>query len=280
MKARESIQKIFILLILAVLIVFFFFPFAILLINAFKSNSQIANSPLSLPTAINFNHFKISMDMMHYYGSFLNSSIITIVSLVIILLFSSMAAHYFVRNNTKYSKFWFVIMIASMIIPFQAIMIPLVCIYGQKLGFIHSIPRLTLIFMYIGFGVPLAVFIYHGVIKSIPAELEEAAKIDGCNQLQIFFKIVLPLLVPTSVTIGILDVLWIWNDYLLPVVILQSAGPDKLTLPLAINVFQGTYTDDYEKFLPAVLLVILPVLIIYIFVQRYIIEGVTQGSIK
>lgn len=171
-------------------------------------------------------------------------------------------------------------MVSAMIIPFQAIMIPLVSIYGQKLGWIQSSPVLTLMFMYIGFGASLAVFIYHGFIKSVPLELEEAALMDGCNPRQTFFKIVWPILTPTSATIGILNVLWIWNDFLLPVIILQNAGKENLTLPLAIQVFNGTYSADYEKFLPAVLMVILPVLIIYLFVQRLIIQGITQGAVK
>jgi len=280
MNIKKTVQKSFILIVLAVLLMLFVFPFIILLINAFKTNAQIINSPISLPTTISFNNFKTAMDIMSYYNSFINSLFITVASVTVIILFSSMTAHYFVRNNTKYSKFFFLLMVASMIIPFQSIMIPLVSIYGQKLGWIQSVPRQTLIFMYIGFGAPLAVFMYHGFIKSIPLELEEAAKIDGCNQLQTFFKIVFPMLVPTSVTIGILDILWIWNDYLLPSLILQNAGSENYTLPLAIRVFQGSFSSDYEKFLPAVLLVVLPVLIIYIFVQRYIIQGVTQGSIK
>jgi raffinose/stachyose/melibiose transport system permease protein len=280
MKTRKIIQKTLAFVILAVLLLLFLLPFIILLMNAFKTNAQIIASPISLPTSISFNNFKVAMEVMNYYGSFINSLFITLASVAVIILFSSMTAHYFVRNNTKYSKFFFMLMVASMIIPFQSIMIPLVSIYGMKLGWIQFMPQQTLIFMYIGFGAPLAVFMYHGFIKSIPLELEEAAKIDGCNQLQTFFKIVFPMMVPISVTIGILDVLWIWNDYLLPNLILQNAGSDKYTLPLAIRVFQGTFSSDYEKFLPAVLLVVLPILIIYIFVQRYIIQGVTQGSIK
>lgn len=280
MNIKKVVQKSLVTVILAALLMLFIFPFIILLVNAFKTNAQIINSPISLPTLISFSNFKNAMDIMNYYSSFINSFFITVVSVLIIILFSAMTAHYFVRNITKYSRFFFLLMVASMIIPFQSLMIPLVSIYGQKLGWIQSFPRQTLIFMYIGFGSPLAVFMYHGFIKSIPLELEEAAKIDGCNQLQIFFKIAFPMLVPTSVTIGILDILWIWNDYLLPSLILQNSGSDNYTLPLAIKVFQGSFSSDYEKFLPAVLLVVLPVLIIYIFAQRYIIQGVTQGSLK
>ena len=220
------------------------------------------------------------MDQMNYWSAFSNSALITFISLSIILICSAMTAHYFVRNKTKMNTMWFLMMVASMIIPFQSIMIPLVSIYGAELGWIQSQPKLTLMFMYIGFGSSLAVFVYHGFIKSIPLELEEAAQIDGCNSMQTFFKIVLPILVPTAVTIGILHVLWIWNDFLLPVLILQNAGSENYTLPLAIQVFKGTYSSDYERYLPAVVMVVLPIMIVYLFAQRFIIQGVTQGSVK
>lgn len=258
----------------------FLFPFALIIMNAFKSNAEIIDSPLALPTAFSLTNFGIAMKAMNYFECFINSLGITIISLIIIMLFSAMSAHFFVRNDTKSSKFWFFLMVASMIIPFQSIMIPLVSVYGQQLGWIQANPRLTLIVMYIGFGTPLAVFIYHGFIKSVPKELEEAASIDGCNRWQIFFRIVMPILVPISVTLGILNVLWIWNDFLLPVLILQNAGPKNLTLPIAIQMFKGTYTSDYEKFLPAFIMVILPILVVYLFAQKFIIQGVTQGAIK
>lgn len=280
MKMRKLLRQTLTYFILTVGLIVFIFPFILLLFNAFKTNAQIIDSPISLPTSITWANFKTAFMEMNYLGSFKNSILITTVSVAAILLFSSMTAHYFVRNKTRGNQLSFFVMVAAMIIPFQAIMIPLVSIYGQKLGWISAYPTLTLIFMYIGFGSSLAVFIYHGFIKSIPQELEEAARIDGCSNRQTFFKIVIPILKPTSVTIGILNVLWIWNDFLLPVLILQNAGKDKLTLPLAVQVFNGTYSSDYEKFLPAVVMIILPILILYLFAQRFIIEGVTQGSVK
>ncbi|CAH0118076.1 MULTISPECIES: carbohydrate ABC transporter permease [unclassified Paenibacillus] len=280
MKTSLYLRQTITYFVLLIALALFVFPFLLLLFNSFKTNAQIIESPISLPTSIMFDNFTIAYHEMNYLGSFMNSLLITCVSVAAILLFSSMTAHYFVRNRTKTNQLLFFTMIAAMIIPFQAIMIPLVSIYGQKLGWISAQPQLTLIFMYIGFGSSLAVFIYHGFIKSVPAELEEAARIDGCNLRQTFFKVVVPILKPTSVTIGILHVLWIWNDFLLPVLILQNAGKDKLTLPLAVQVFNGTYSSDYEKFLPAVVMIILPILILYLFAQRFIIQGVTQGSIK
>lgn len=274
------IRKIPVYIVLLVVMIGFLFPLAILLINVFKSNAEVANSPIALPDSINLEKFGTVINDMHYFNCLLNTLIISAISLVFIILLSSMTAYYFVRNNTKTNKFLFFLMVASMIIPFQTVMIPLVSIYGKALGWIQAQPILTLIFMYIGFGGPLAVFIYHGSIKSIPRELDEAAKVDGCNQIQIFFRIILQILKPTTITIGILDFLWIWNDYLLPVLILQNAGPKNMTLTISIRFFRGDYTIDYERFLPAVLLVIIIPLLVYIFTQRYIIKGITEGSIK
>ncbi|GIP51180.1 carbohydrate ABC transporter permease [Paenibacillus vini] len=276
----RSLMKILVYAILVVSLIAFITPFLLIIINAFKTNAQIIESPLSWPTSFNFDNFFVSMKEMSYFHCFTNSLLITFGSVLLIGVFAAMTAHYFVRNKTKTNNLLFFAMVASMIIPFQAIMIPLVSLYGAKLGWIQTVPKSTLIFMYLGFGSPLAVFIYHGFIKSIPLELEEAAFMDGCNRRQTFFRIILPILMPTTVTIGILNVLWIWNDFLLPLLVLQNAGRESYTLPLAIQVFKGTYTTDNEKFLPAVLLVILPILIIYLFAQRFIIQGVTQGSVK
>lgn len=276
----RSLMKLLVYAILVVSLIAFITPFLLIIINAFKTNAQIIESPLSWPTSFNFDNFFVSMKEMSYFHSFTNSLLITFGSVLLIGVLAAMTAHYFVRNKTKTNNLLFFAMVASMIIPFQAIMIPLVSLYGAKLGWIQTVPKSTLIFMYLGFGSPLAVFIYHGFIKSIPLELEEAAFMDGCNRRQTFFRIILPILMPTTVTIGILNVLWIWNDFLLPLLVLQNAGRESYTLPLAIQVFKGTYTTDNEKFLPAVLLVILPILIIYLFAQRFIIQGVTQGSVK
>lgn len=280
MRTGRLIQQTLIYIILSAALIGFGFPFLLVLLNSFKTNAQIVDSIVSLPTSIQFANYAIAMDKMNYLGSLWNTIVITFLSVFLISLFASMTAHYFVRNNTKMNKTFFFVMVSSMIIPFQSIMIPLVSVYGQKLGWIQAQPQLTLIFMYLGFGSSLSVFIYHGFVKGIPLELEEATLIDGCNRRQTFFKIVMPILTPTTVTIGILNILWIWNDYLLPLLILQNAGQDKLTLLLAVKVFSDTYSTNYEQFLPAVLMIVLPLFLVYVFAQRYIIQGVTQGAIK
>ncbi|TYP71083.1 carbohydrate ABC transporter permease [Paenibacillus methanolicus] len=256
-------------------LILFIVPFVVLILNSFKENKAITSNPLSLPERLDFTNYKNAFEQMNYLTAFSNTLVITLVSVLLISMFAAMTAHYFVRNNTKFNQYTFMIMVASMIIPFQAIMIPLVKIYGS-LGMLDN--KWSLIYMYLGFGSSLAVFIYHGFVKSIPAELEEAAMIDGCTRTQTFFRIVFPVLTPTTATIAILNVLWIWNDYLLPSLILVD--PEQRTLPLSTYSFQGTYTSDYGPLMAALVLTILPIIVVYLFAQKYIIQGVMQGSIK
>lgn len=260
---------------LSVLLLLFVMPFIMILFNSFKTNKEITTEPFSLPKSWGFVNFETAFEKMNYMHAFANSLIITVASVLLISLFAAMTAYYLVRTNTRFDRTVFFIMVASMIIPFQAIMIPLVKIFGA-LDLMNSKP--TLIFLYIGFGSSLAVFIYHGFVKSIPHELEEAAMIDGCTRTQTFFRIVLPVLIPTTVTIAILNVLWIWNDFLLPSLVLVES--DQRTLPLSTFNFYGTYTADYGPLMASLLLTIIPVVMVYLFAQKYIIQGVMQGSIK
>lgn len=261
--------------ILSLALILFIIPFVFLLVNSFKENKAITSNPLSLPQHFNFVNYQYAFDKMNYIAAFSNSLIVTFFSVLLISLCAAMTAHYFVRNNTKLNQYTFLLMVASMIIPFQAIMIPLVKIYGS-LNMLNS--KSSLIYMYIGFGSSLAVFIYHGFVKGIPAELEEAAFIDGCTTTQTFFRIVFPVLMPTTATVSILNVLWIWNDFLLPSLILVK--PEVRTLPLSTYSFYGTYTVDYGPLMASLVLTILPIIVIYLFAQKYIIQGVMQGSIK
>ncbi|MCZ8522800.1 MULTISPECIES: carbohydrate ABC transporter permease [Paenibacillus] len=253
----------------------FIVPFILLFVNSFKANKQITSSPLALPTDWNLSNYTSAFSKMNYMDAFVNSVIITAVSVLLLSLFSSMTAHYLVRHQTRFNQYTFFLMLSSMIIPFQALMIPLVKIYGS-IGMLDS--KWSLIYMYVGFGSSMAVFIYHGFVKSIPAELEEAAMIDGCTRTQTFFRIVFPVLTPTTTTIAILNVIWIWNDFLLPSLVLVE--PEERTLPLSTFYFFGTYTVDYGPLMAGLMLTILPVIVVYLFAQRYIIQGVMQGSIK
>lgn len=260
---------------LSVFLVLYIFPFFIVLINSFKERKEILQNPLKLSSALNLSNYIDAFTKMNYMHAFLNSLIITAFSVFLITLLPSMTAYIFVRKKWKFNQFMFFFMVASMIIPFQGIMIPLVKIYGS-IGMMNS--KWALIYMYVGFGASLAVFMYHGFIKSIPLELEEAATIDGCSQLQTFFKIVFPLLKPVTTTIAILDILWIWNDFLLPYLVLMA--PEQRTLPLSVFYFYGTYTIEYGPAMAALMLATIPVIIAYLLMQKQIIEGVLKGSIK
>jgi len=274
-KALKRIGSILKTVCLYALLAVYLSPFAFVAVNAFKSRREILSNPFGLPQVWSLSNFINAFNRMGFVSAFVNSLIITVFSVIVIAVFSAMTAYLFVRTNWLFNKVMFFAMVAAMLIPFQAIMIPLVQIYGG-LNLLNS--RWILVYMYLGFGTSFAVFLYHGFIKSIPLELEEAALIDGCSRLQVFFKIVFPLLKSTTITLIILNVLWIWNDFLLPSLVLIS--PANRTLPLTTFYFHGTYTSDYGLLMAALALTILPVIIFYAFLQKHIIKGVMEGAIK
>ncbi|NLM41179.1 MAG: carbohydrate ABC transporter permease [Firmicutes bacterium] len=250
-------------------------PFFLVLLNSFKSRREIISNPFGFPPEWSLQNFITAFQRMGFVPAFLNSLVITVFSVIGIAVFSAMTAYLFVRTDWRINKVMFFAMVASMLIPFQAIMIPLVRIYGS-LGMLNS--RWSLVYMYLGFGSSFAVFLYHGFIKSIPKELEEAAMIDGCSRLQVFFRVVFPLLRSTTLSLIILNVLWIWNDFLLPSLVLISAN--NRTLPLTTFHFHGTYSSDYGLLMASLMLTILPVIIFYVALQQHIIRGVMEGAIK
>ena len=257
------------------LLVIYLSPFFFVLINSFKTRREIISNPFGLPPAWSLSNFITAFQRMGFISAFWNSLAITVCSVIGIAIFSSMTAYLFVRTDWKINKLMFFGMVAAMLIPFQAIMIPLVRIYGS-FNLLNT--PWSLIYMYLGFGSSFAVFLYHGFIKSIPKELEEAALIDGCSRLQVFFKVVFPLLKSTTLSLIILNVLWIWNDFLLPSLVLISAN--NRTLPLTTFYFHGTYSSDYGLLMASLMLTILPVIIFYGLLQKHIIKGVMEGAIK
>lgn len=277
-RARKIRHVIFIL-VLILLFVCFIFPFVLVVINVFKSKADITTDPLALVGAHGFtlSNFPEAMEKMDFWKSFANSAIITIFSTIITILLSAMAAFVIVRNKWKVCGALFGLMIASMVIPFQVLMIPLVSLYGGVLGILSH--RATLIFMHVGFSVSMATFMFHGAINTnVPIALEEAGTIDGCTRWQIFWRIVFPLLKSTIATVAIIDAMAFWNDYLLPSLVL--AKKELYTIPIATQAFYGTYSTDIGLVLAALLLAMLPILILYMFLQRYIVEGVTSGAVK
>lgn len=253
----------------------FLTPFLMIVMNSFKSTQQFVENPLSLPTSFHFGNYASAFDKMDFLHGFLNSLIITVVSVFIILICSAMTGYLFVRFKWKVNSIIFFVMLASLTLPFQVLMIPLVMLYGN-MDMLDS--KITLLFMYLGFGVPFGVFTFHGFVKGVPFELEESAFIEGSSRLRTFFQIVLPLLKPVFVTLIVLDVLWIWNDYLLPSLVLLS--PEHKTLPLSTYNFFSSYSVDFAPLMAGLIMTIIPVLVLYLFLQKQIIKGITEGALK
>ena len=276
---NKKIKHAIMIIVLAILFVAFIFPFIMVIINVFKVKSDITANPLALIGRHGFTleNFPNAIKKMNFFRSFGNSLIVTIFSTIGTIILSSMTAYLIVRNNWKANKILFVLMIASMVIPFQVLMVPLVSLYGGIFGVLNH--RITLIIMHIGFSLSMATFMFHGSIHTnVPISLEEAATIDGCNKWQIFSQIVFPILKPTIATVAIIDAMAFWNDYLLPSLVLGRK--ELYTIPIATKVFYGTYSTDTGLIMAALLLAMLPILILYLFLQRYIVEGITAGAVK
>lgn len=268
-------KKVIYYLFMIFMLFIFLYPFFLVLLNSLKTNKEVILDPLALPQKFNLEGYAKAFSKMNYFRSFSNSLLVTLGSIIILILIAVMCAHLFARNNWKINNVIFMIMVASMIIPFQTIMIPIVKNFSafkltNNLG--------AVVFFYAGAHISMAVFMYHGFIKNIPFELEEAAGIDGCSEMGILFKIIFPMLKPITSTVVILDVLAIWNDFLLPYVLLYK---DSLkTLPLMTFSFVGQYSTDYTLVTSGLILTMLPVIILYLLLQKQIIEGVAQGAIK
>ena len=280
MKQKRKAANILAMTGLVIIFIAYMFPFLMVVINSLKQKRDIIKSPFSWLYTIkglSFENFVKAFTQMDFLNAFKNSLIVTVSATVLVTLLAAMLAYYIVRHNNTISKITFALMVASMIIPFQAIMIPLVSIYGGTLNVLNH--RITLIFMHTGFSMAMSVFMFHGFIKgNVPIALEEAAYIDGCTHSQTFFKIVLPLLKPIISTMVILNSLAFWNDFLLPSLVLTDKK--LLTLPLSTYSFYGTYSADYGTIMAGLLLCVIPIMILYIILQKQIIGGVVAGAVK
>ena len=286
MKMRKS--TVIIVTIIAVLIAAYtLFPFLLVVINTARPNNNIVANPISLEGAsfatlrANLSNV-INNSNFVFWNAFGTSAIITIVSLALLAILGAMAAWVICRNKTKWSTAIYMTFIASMIIPFQVVMLPLISTFRDVGNFIgismlQSIPGI--VFAYLGFGGAMTVFILTGFIKGIPYELEEAAAIDGCSPEGTFFRIIFPLLKPTVTTVTVLNGMWIWNDYLLPSLMLGQNGKVK-TLPVAVQAFVGSYVKQWDLILTAALLAIIPMIVIFLIAQKQIINGMVEGAIK
>lgn len=254
----------------------FLFPIYILVLNSFKNTKGIFTDVIGFPNAATFTlvNYPNAFEALEYIRSFMNSLTITVIATVLILLISAMAAWVLVRYKTKTSKIIFFLFAASMLIPFQCVMLPLVG-FASRIGIMN--PQ-GLIFMYMGFGSSMSIVMFHSFIKNIPEELEEAATIDGCGSFRLFFSIVIPLMRTILITVAVLNVMWIWNDYLLPSLIINKPGWQ--TLPLKTYLFFGQFAKRWDLASAGLIMCIIPIIIFYLCCQKYIVKGITDGAIK
>lgn len=262
-------------IVMIVIALIFLAPFYFLGVNSVKSFGEILSDAASWPEKFMWSNFAKTWELARFSEAFVNSFIITVSSVLLIALFSAMASYRMVRSDTKFNRLLFLVFVAAMVVPFQTIMIPVLRVVNT-LGVNNSM--LGLLMTNLGLSVPMAIFLFHGFIKSVPLEIEEAATVDGCNPFTVFFRIVLPLLKPMLMTIIVLNALGIWNDYLLPSLILQK--PELRTIPLATFSFFGQYTKQWDLALPALVFGIAPIIAFYLLMQRYIVEGIAAGSVK
>ena len=270
-----------IMMYIALMVAFLFvmLPFFLVLINAFKLKGDIIRNPLNLigSKGFTFKNFTEAIERMSFWKAMGNSTVITLSATIITIVFSAMSAFVIARNDWKVCRILFVAMISSMVVPFQVVMVPLISIYGGTLNMLNN--RITLILMHVGFHVSLDTFLFCGAIKSsVPRELEEAAEIDGCSPWRTFWTIVFPLLKPTTLTVFIINSMTHWNDFLLPSLVLSKKH--LYTLPIAMRAFNGQFTTDIGLVMASLLLMMIPILTLYLLLQKYIVEGITAGAVK
>jgi raffinose/stachyose/melibiose transport system permease protein len=276
-RTNKYTSRLLILEIAAILLALIFLsPFYLVLTNSVKSLKEILVDAASFPLVFQWSNYADVWKIIDFPKAFWNSLQITVLSVIFIVTFSSMAAYQIVRKPSRFNNFLFLLLISAMIIPFQSLMLQLVRVTSmlELRGELYGI-----VACYLGFGMPLSVFLFHGFIKTVPYELEEAARVDGSNPYGVFFRIVFPLLMPIIVTVIILNTLWIWNDYLLPVLVI-GGNKDLTTLPVAVTKFFGQYTKKWDLALPGLVMAITPILLFFLSLQKYIVEGVTAGSVK
>nr|WP_316625716.1 carbohydrate ABC transporter permease [uncultured Ruminococcus sp.] len=278
--AAEKRRKTILSVVLACVCIIYVLPVLSVVINSFKLNTFVKTDTFALPTGdmwAGFNNFIKGMTFGNYpfVNSVLFSLLITVVSTFLILLFTSMAAWYIARVNSLFCKIFYFLCVFSMVVPFQMVMYPL----SKTADSLHLNTPWTIPIVYLGFGAGLAIFMFVGFVKSIPISIEEAASIDGCGPIKTYFQVVLPMLRPTMISVGILEIMWVWNDYLLPYLVLDIN--EYRTIPIHIQYLKGSYgTVDLGATMALILLSIIPVIVFYLICQKYIIKGVAAGAVK
>ena len=254
------------------------YPLFVVLINSFKKKAFISRLPFSLPDAktfVGWENYTNGLKKINFFDSLLNSVIITVLSVALILLCTSMCAWFITRVRTRLTRAVYYLCLFSMIVPFQMVMFTLTFTADQlKLNTPYTIP-----IVYLGFGAGLAIFMFTGFVKGLPLEIEEAAVIDGCGPVQTFFQVVLPMLKPTMISVGILELMWVWNDYLLPYLVLDRTK--YMTIPIHVQYLKGSYGSvDLGATMAVIMLSIIPIIVVYMFCQKHIIKGVAAGAVK
>ena len=279
MNKTKKTSNIVIFVILCLLVVAFLTPIFFVLMNSFKGKLFISDNPFAFPTAESFvgiTNYVNGIEKTNFFSAFGWSLFITVFSVMAIILFTSMTAYYVTRVKNKITSVLYYMFAFSMIVPFQMVMFTM----SKLANMTHLNNPVGMVVLYVGFGAGLSVFMFCGFIKSIPLDIEEAAMIDGCNPLQTCFGVVMPILKPTAITVAILNAMWIWNDYLLPYLVIGLSTPYK-TIPVAVQYLIGSYgAKDMGSMMALLVLSIIPIIIFYLTCQKYIIEGVVAGAVK
>ncbi len=262
--------------ILTIVALIFIYPVFLMFINSFKPFGEVVSDPIAMPRQPTLGNYTYVINKIQYLKLFMNNVMITTIGIVGIVIFSSIAAYILDRRRNKYTAFIYALIITPMLIPFQTIMITLL----KAMSVINlSESRVGLGIQYWGFGIPMATFIFHNFMMTIPREIDESAHIDGASTLKTFSSIIFPLMKPVTVTVIVLDVMWIWNDFLLPLLMVNSSNKTK-TLVLAAYTFVGQMNTKWQYAMTAMVLTVLPSIIIFIFLQKYIVDGVVAGAVK
>lgn len=279
MSATRKAEHPFIFAFLCVLVAVFLTPIFFVFMNSFKGKLFISDVPFALPAGnmfVGLENYTEGIRKTGFFSAFGWSAFITVASVAVIILFTSMTAWYITRVKSKLTSALYYGFVFSMVVPFQMIMFTM----SKLADMLHMNNPVGMVVLYLGFGSGLSVFMFSGFVKSIPYEIEEAAMIDGCNPVQTFFCIVMPILKPTAITVAILNAMWIWNDYLLPYLVIGVATPYK-TIPVAVQYLMGSYgAKDYGSLMALLVLAIIPIIVFYLSCQKYIIEGVVAGAVK
>ncbi len=275
-----KLGKSLLTVVMSLISIVYVLPVVAVVINSFKLNTFVKTDTFSLPSGeafVGWDNFIKGMTFGNYpfVNSVLYSVVITVLSTGLILLFTSMAAWYITRRDSWFCKLMYYLCVFSMVVPFQMVMFPL----SKTADKLSLNTPWTIPIVYLGFGAGLAIFMFAGFVKSIPVEIEEAASIDGCGPVRTFFKVVMPMMSPTMISVGILELMWVWNDYLLPYLVLDIN--EYRTIPIHIQYLKGSYgTVDLGATMALILLSIIPVIIFYLACQKYIIKGVAAGAVK